>query len=106
MLLFRITAGAAAMIWVIYAIIPTCYYRYLHLNSLDPSADEHSLLLSFDDGPDENYTPQLLDILAKHQVKAIFFLPGFKAEMHPDLVRKIAEQGHQIGFHGYQHRNP
>ena len=106
MLLISVTAGTAVIIWFIYDLIPTCYYRYVHHNSLDSTLAQRSLLLSFDDGPDERYTPQLLRILAEHQIKAIFFLPAFKAEMHPELVAQIIEQGHQIGFHGYRHRNP
>lgn len=106
MLVLTIGAGTAVALWLIYALIPTCYYRYWRHNPWETATAERSLLLSFDDGPDERYTPQLLHILDRYQVKAIFFLPGFKAEQHSDLVRQIAGSGHQIGFHGYCHRNP
>ena len=99
-------AGGILTLWCVYALIPTCYYKYFHRNSLGSEFAEHSLLLTFDDGPDERYTPQLLAILAAYQVKAIFFLPGFKAQRHPELVQQIIDQGHQIGFHGYRHLNP
>lgn len=62
-------------------------------------------LLTFDDGPDPILTPKVLDILHQHNVKAIFFLIGHKAEQHPDLVRKILQHGHLIGNHTYSHNN-
>ena len=47
MLLISVTAGTAVIIWFIYALIPTCYYRYVHHNSLDSTLAQRSLLLSF-----------------------------------------------------------
>ncbi|NII54930.1 polysaccharide deacetylase family protein [Luteibacter sp. SG786] len=59
--------------------------------------------LSFDDGPDPAHTPKLLDTLARHGVKASFFLVGEKIEQHPDIVKRIVEEGHMIGNHSYSH---
>jgi len=59
--------------------------------------------LSFDDGPDPEHTPRLLDLLAKHGVKASFFLIGDKVEKHPELVRRIVAEGHVLGNHSYTH---
>lgn len=59
--------------------------------------------LTFDDGPDPEHTPPLLDLLAKHGVRASFFLVGEKIERHPDLVRRIVNEGHLIGNHSYSH---
>ncbi|NID14525.1 polysaccharide deacetylase family protein [Luteibacter yeojuensis] len=59
--------------------------------------------LSFDDGPEPGYTPRLLDTLAKHGVKASFFLVGEKIEQHPDIVKRIVDDGHMIGNHSYSH---
>jgi peptidoglycan-N-acetylglucosamine deacetylase len=61
------------------------------------------LYLTFDDGPDPDSTPQLLDILDNHNIKAIFFCDGRAAEKYPDLVQRIILKGHIIGNHGYNH---
>ncbi|MBB3228577.1 peptidoglycan/xylan/chitin deacetylase (PgdA/CDA1 family) [Luteibacter sp. Sphag1AF] len=59
--------------------------------------------LSFDDGPDPVHTEPLLDLLARHDAKASFFLVGKKIEKHPDIVRRIVADGHMIGNHSYSH---
>ena len=61
------------------------------------------LALTFDDGPNPDFTPQLLDILAAHQISATFFLLGRHAAAQPDLVRRIAAEGHLVGNHSYTH---
>ncbi|MFH0999091.1 MAG: polysaccharide deacetylase family protein [Pseudomonadota bacterium] len=66
---------------------------------------EQAVALTFDDGPDPLSTPDLLRLLAKHQVKATFFVIGEKASEHPELVREIVRQGHSIGNHTYTHDN-
>lgn len=63
----------------------------------------HTRYLTFDDGPDPVYTPPLLDLLAKHGVKASFFLVGKKIERHPQLVERIVAEGHMLGNHSYSH---
>jgi peptidoglycan-N-acetylglucosamine deacetylase len=63
------------------------------------------LALTFDDGPNPAWTPQLLEVLAKHRVKATFFLVGKYAEAEPYLTRHIAESGHVIGNHSWSHPN-
>lgn len=63
------------------------------------------ICLTFDDGPDPRYTPEVLKILKKHHIPAVFFLVGAKAERFPELVRKIEAEGHQIGCHTYDHRH-
>jgi peptidoglycan/xylan/chitin deacetylase (PgdA/CDA1 family) len=59
--------------------------------------------LSFDDGPDERYTPRILDLLAERQAVATFFLVGRSAEAHPRLVRRIVAEGHGLGSHTWSH---
>lgn len=63
------------------------------------------LALTFDDGPNARWTPRLLDVLAKHDVRATFFLLGGRAEAAPELVRRIAGAGHVIGNHTWSHPN-
>jgi cellulose synthase/poly-beta-1,6-N-acetylglucosamine synthase-like glycosyltransferase/peptidoglycan/xylan/chitin deacetylase (PgdA/CDA1 family)/spore germination protein YaaH len=65
----------------------------------------HQVALTFDDGPDPKWTPKILDILKAHNVKAAFFLVGAHAEEYPALVRRIVEEGHEIGNHTYYHPN-
>jgi peptidoglycan-N-acetylglucosamine deacetylase len=61
------------------------------------------IVLTFDDGPNPAWTPRLLDTLAAHRVQATFFLLGRFAQGQPDLVRRIAAQGHLIGNHSWSH---
>jgi peptidoglycan/xylan/chitin deacetylase (PgdA/CDA1 family) len=63
------------------------------------------LALTFDDGPNPAWTPRLLEILARRQVRATFFIVGSRAENEPDLVRQIVAAGHLIGNHSWSHRN-
>lgn len=59
--------------------------------------------LTFDDGPDPTWTPRVLDVLRRHHVKATFFVVGTQALDHPDLVRRILAEGHEIGLHTLTH---
>lgn len=59
--------------------------------------------LTFDDGPNPPYTEQLLDVLKENHVSATFFLIGQNVEKHPELVKRIAAEGHQLGNHTYHH---
>lgn len=61
--------------------------------------------LTFDDGPNPDYTPELLDELKKRGVPATFFVLGAEVEQYPQLVRRASEEGHLIGVHSYKHVN-
>lgn len=61
--------------------------------------------LTYDDGPGRTATPELLDLLRQHEAKATFFLIGGSAEQSPELVARIAAEGHTIGWHSQTHRN-
>jgi peptidoglycan/xylan/chitin deacetylase (PgdA/CDA1 family) len=61
--------------------------------------------LTFDDGPDLDFTPQILDVLERYDVKATFFALGYNAVQHPNLLRRVAADGHEIGSHGNRHLN-
>lgn len=63
---------------------------------------ERSVALTFDDGPSDD-TARILDVLKAEHVRATFFVCGRAAEERPDLVRRIAAEGHQIGNHTYSH---
>ena len=66
---------------------------------------ERAVALTFDDGPDPTYTPRVLDALGRLGVAAAFFLIGRRAERCPDLARRIAAEGHDLGNHTYGHRS-
>jgi cellulose synthase/poly-beta-1,6-N-acetylglucosamine synthase-like glycosyltransferase/peptidoglycan/xylan/chitin deacetylase (PgdA/CDA1 family) len=66
---------------------------------------KEGVALTFDDGPDPEWTPQILAILRKYHVPATFFLIGRQAEQYPDLVRQIVADGHTIGNHTFFHPN-
>lgn len=59
---------------------------------------------TFDDGPSERYTPLVLDILRREGVKATFFVVGYRCDEFPQLVKRIRQEGHEIGNHGYTHQ--
>ena len=61
------------------------------------------IALTFDDGPHPSDTPRVLDTLARHGVRATFFLVGRVVERHPDIVRQIHQNGHLLGIHCYRH---
>ena len=61
--------------------------------------------LTFDDGPDPRFTPEILEILAEEEVKATFFMVGKHVDRYPYLARKIMAAGHEIGNHTYNHAN-
>lgn len=63
------------------------------------------IALTFDDGPHPQYTPQVLDLLARRKIPAAFFVVAERALKHPELIREIIAQGHQIGLHGQVHRH-
>src|SRR6202011_967015 len=76
---------------------PTLYHQ--------GAGGEHQVAITFDDGPDPQWTPKILDILKTANAKAAFFLVGVNAERYPGLVRRIVNEGHEIGNHTYYHPN-
>jgi peptidoglycan/xylan/chitin deacetylase (PgdA/CDA1 family) len=64
---------------------------------------EKTIYLTFDDGPNEPYTSQILDILKTFGTKAAFFVCGQNIERHPESLKKIFNEGHAIGNHSYSH---
>ena len=64
---------------------------------------DHKIVLTFDDGPDPVWTPRVLDELKKHHAHAVFFVTGTMASRYPDLVRRMVDEGHEIGLHTFNH---
>lgn len=61
--------------------------------------------ITFDDGPHATLTPKLLDLLAKHRMKATFFFVGQNVEEYPEIVKRAAREGHEIASHSWSHPN-
>ena len=69
----------------------------------DAAIRRREIALTFDDGPDPEITPKVLDLLDRHQAKASFFCVGDKATAHPDVVREIVRRGHSVENHSLRH---
>jgi len=65
--------------------------------------DEKDVALTFDDGPHPVYTPTVLDILDRHNIKATFFMMGRNVERFPAVAREVLARGHEVGNHSYSH---
>jgi len=63
------------------------------------------LALTYDDGPGKRLTPKLLDLLKQYNARATFFMVGFRMDDAPELVQRTLDDGHEIGSHGYWHKN-
>lgn len=61
--------------------------------------------LTFDDGPDDRGTPQVLDVLAAADVHATFFVLGTMVERHPEVLHRVIAEGHEVAVHSWDHRN-
>jgi len=68
-----------------------------------PAVRRREISLTFDDGPDPEVTPRVLELLDRYQAKASFFCIGEKAVAHPELVKEIARRGHSVENHSYHH---
>ena len=88
--------AVAGLLWVFFR--PPFGKNIVRLNT-----DQQIVALTYDDGPSPPYTHQLLDVLAKHDVKATFFMIGNRVEKHPETVRRVIAEGHQVGNHSYSH---
>ncbi|MDF2668819.1 MAG: hypothetical protein K0R67_1125 [Paenibacillus sp.] len=77
--------------------------KYSDIFKVQGSSKSKRIALTFDDGPDDHFTPQVLDVLKAAHVKATFFLVGRRAETHPSVVNRIVKEGHVIGNHSYNH---
>lgn len=73
------------------------------LQAEDPATDPYVVALTFNDGPDDQVTPQLLDLLASQNVQATFFITGADGRRHPEIVRRMAREGHLVENHGWSH---
>lgn len=68
------------------------------------ASEPAAVAITFDDGPHPEGTPRILEALAEHEARAVFFLVGEQVVKRPALAREIVAQGHAVGLHGYLHR--
>lgn len=87
-----------------YAFLPGLISRIFGFRVFKRGKTKREIALTFDDGPDPTYTAQLLDLLARYDAKATFFVVGANAERHPELLRRMKDEGHVIGIHNYVHK--
>ncbi|MCC3375624.1 polysaccharide deacetylase family protein [Cohnella sp. REN36] len=88
-----------------YAFLPGIFSRIFGFRVFSKGKTEKEVALTFDDGPDPVYTPKLLDLLKQHGAKATFFVVGSHAEKHPEVIKRMHDEGHIIGIHNYVHRS-
>ncbi len=108
----------------VFFIVSICFYKYNSENNLEVlninkdimndyediiikkgNNDEKVIALTFDDGPDKDYTPQILDILKENNVKATFFVVGENVKSNSDIIKRQYQEGHEIGNHTFTHIN-
>jgi peptidoglycan/xylan/chitin deacetylase (PgdA/CDA1 family) len=85
------------------SMAPTGQWYGRTFTGLNPGAKQ--LALTYDDGPNDLHTLRLLEVLARHNVKATFFLIGRYVKQRPDLARELVRAGHVVGNHTFSHPN-
>ena len=88
-----------------YVQLPSGYIIQKFGEDLTDPGPGHKLILTFDDGPDEEWTPKILDILQREKVPATFFVVGLQAEKNIPLLQRISKLGYEIGNHTFTHKN-
>ncbi len=97
-------AGVSAATYAgLHTMVPWSQLYGRNFNGVAPGTK--LLALTYDDGPNDPYTGQLLDVLAKHEVRATFFVIGQFVRQRPEIVRQIVSAGHAIGNHTWNHPN-
>jgi len=86
-------------------LLPLVLSRFFSVGVIKRASAANAVALTFDDGPHPEYTPKVLDLLDAYGAKATFFVIGYKARQYPELIRSIAERGHEIGLHNPIHRS-
>jgi peptidoglycan/xylan/chitin deacetylase (PgdA/CDA1 family) len=83
---------------------PSIWLRWLYPKALwRMNRHEKAVYLTFDDGPIPEATPYVLDILAKYNIKATFFMVGDNVRKYPELYERVVAEGHRIGNHTHNH---
>ena len=89
----------------VYTQLPSGYVYEKSGEDTSEIGTGHKIILTFDDGPDDEYTPKILDILEKEKIAATFFIVGLAAEKNLPLLKRIYQDGFEIGNHTFTHHN-
>ncbi len=83
---------------------PPKFFRKIYSDALfRMNAEEKTIYLTFDDGPDPKITPWVLDVLARYNVKATFFMVGDNVRKHHSIYQRVVDAGHYVGNHTFNH---
>lgn len=104
MIVLKILLGLLEVFFV-HSIVPTYYNKLFNKRVVKEVDGDKNIMLTFDDGPDRRYIYDLMDLLDRHDVKAIFFMVGENAEKNKDIVKELVDRGHRVGMHSWQHKN-
>src|SRR6266849_5888192 len=99
--LIGLTAAAAASAAGYQSMAPTA--QWYGRTFARGTRGSKQIALTYDDGPNDPHTLRLLDVLARHNVRATFFLIGRFVQQRPDIVREVVKAGHVIGNHTFTH---
>lgn len=97
--IIAVSALAGAAVWASADIGSGVYVKAL----CRARTTRRAVALTFDDGPHPDFTPRVLDVLKRHGVQAVFFVVGERAGAHPEIVKRIVDEGHLVGNHTYSH---
>ncbi len=105
MIMIYLIAGISILL-VGYILFPTVINLLMRKRFNSKIKKSPYIHLTFDDGPDQLITPQLLALLDRYNAKATFFVTGENVEKHANIMQEISNRNHDIGEHGYSHRHP
>ncbi|WP_253514732.1 polysaccharide deacetylase family protein [Peribacillus frigoritolerans] len=91
------------LLLIFYTVIPTVLIRVGSLGITKKINSNNGIALTFDDGPNPEYTIKLLDLLKEYEIKAAFFVVGSKVKSNPGIIKRMHEEGHTIGIHHFHH---
>lgn len=90
----------------VYTVLPNYYFRNISKSVLKKFKTEKKVIaLTFDDGPDKKYTPILLDLLKKYNIKCTFFVVAEKAYDNKEIIDRMLTDGHSVGLHSLKHQS-
>lgn len=95
------------VVFVIYMLAPNLYARHFSeevIKNIDTVDNDKKICLTFDDGPNDCYTPLFLEVLRQYHIKATFFVVGCQVEKFPEILKQILADGHEIGLHTQKHK--
>ncbi len=95
-------------IWLSVTIVGSFHIRwnyFLKAKHYNYQVNDEVIAITFDDGPNKEFTPKVLELLKKYHVKGTFFLIGKQVEENSEIVKEMIQQGHIIGNHTYSHSN-